>query len=74
MFRHCGTNKRAPQWTFTDPCKPDVNPGARDKYKKMSQHAKRLKKHHFRNCFTTSMKTGNLLSVEVKKNLITRGQ
>ena len=24
MHRHCGTNNRAPQWTFTDPCKPEV--------------------------------------------------
>ena len=27
---HCGTNKRAPRWTFTNPCKPEVRPGARD--------------------------------------------
>ena len=25
-----GTNNRAPQWTFTDPCKPEVRPGARE--------------------------------------------
>ena len=25
-----GTNKRAPRWTFTDPCKPEVRPGARE--------------------------------------------
>ena len=29
MHCHCGTNNRAPQWTFTDPCKPEVRPGAR---------------------------------------------
>ena len=27
---HCGTNNRAPRWTFTDPCKPEVRPGARE--------------------------------------------
>ena len=26
MHCHCGTNNRAPRWTFTDPCKP----GARE--------------------------------------------
>ena len=30
MHRHCGTNNRAPQWTFTDPCKAEVRPGARE--------------------------------------------
>ena len=30
MYRHCGTNNRAPRWTFTDPCKPEVCPGARE--------------------------------------------
>ena len=25
---HCGTYNRAPRWTFTDPCKPEVRPGA----------------------------------------------
>ena len=30
MYRHCGTNNRAPRWTFTDPCKPEVRPGARE--------------------------------------------
>ena len=30
MHRHCGTNNRAPRWTFTDPCKPGVRPGARE--------------------------------------------
>ena len=25
-----GTNNRAPRWTFTDPCKPEVRPGARE--------------------------------------------
>ena len=30
MYCHCGTNNRAPQWTFTDPCKPEVRPGARE--------------------------------------------
>ena len=24
MHWHCGTNNRAPRWTFTDPCKPEV--------------------------------------------------
>ena len=28
MHCHCGTNNRAPRWTFTDPCKPEVRPGA----------------------------------------------
>ena len=28
MFCHCGTNNRAPQWTFTDPCKSELRPGA----------------------------------------------
>ena len=27
---HCGTNNRAPRWTFTDPCKPELRPGARE--------------------------------------------
>ena len=30
MRCHCGTNNRAPRWTFTDPCKPEVRPGARE--------------------------------------------
>ena len=30
MHRHCGTNNRAPHWTFTDPCKPKVRPCARE--------------------------------------------
>ena len=30
MHGHCGTNNRAPRWTFTDPCKPQVRPGARE--------------------------------------------
>ena len=30
MHCHCGTNKRAPRWTFTDPYKPEVRPGARE--------------------------------------------
>ena len=30
MHFHCGTNNRAPRWTFTDPCKPEVRPGARE--------------------------------------------
>ena len=29
MHCHCGNN-RAPRWTFTDPCKPEVRPGARE--------------------------------------------
>ena len=24
------TNNKAPRWTFTDPCKPEVRPGARE--------------------------------------------
>ena len=28
MHCHCGTNNRAPRWTFTDPCKPEVRPDA----------------------------------------------
>ena len=28
MHCQCGTNNRAPRWTFTDPCKPEVRPGA----------------------------------------------
>ena len=30
MHCHCGTNNRAPQWTFADLCKPEVSPGARE--------------------------------------------
>ena len=30
MHCQCGTNNRAPRWTFTDPCKPEVIPGARE--------------------------------------------
>ena len=30
MHCHCKTNNRAPWWTFTDPCKPEVRPGARE--------------------------------------------
>ena len=30
MHCHCGTNNRAQWWTFTDPCKPEVKPGARE--------------------------------------------
>ena len=30
MHCHCGTNNRAPRWTFTDPCEPEVRRGARE--------------------------------------------
>ena len=30
MHCHCDTNNRAPRWTFTDPCKAEVRPGARE--------------------------------------------
>ena len=30
MHCHCGTNNRAPLWTFTDPYKPEVRPGVRE--------------------------------------------
>ena len=30
MHCYCGTNNRAPRWTFKDPCKPEVRPGARE--------------------------------------------
>ena len=30
MHCHCGTNNRAQRWTFTDPRKPEVRPGARE--------------------------------------------
>ena len=30
MNCHCGTNDRAPRWTFTGPCKPEVRPDARE--------------------------------------------
>ena len=30
MHCHCGTNNRAPRWTFTDLCKREVRPGARE--------------------------------------------
>ena len=31
MHCHCGTNNRAPRWTFTDPRKTEARPGAREK-------------------------------------------
>ena len=30
MHCHCGTYNRAPRWSFTDPCKPEVKSGARE--------------------------------------------
>ena len=30
MHCHCGTNNRAPRWIFTDPCKQELRPGARE--------------------------------------------
>ena len=30
MHYHCGINKRSPRLTFTDPCKPEGRPGARE--------------------------------------------
>ena len=30
MHCHCGTNNKAPRLTFTDPCEPEVRPGARE--------------------------------------------
>ena len=30
MYYPCGTNYRAPRWTFTIPCKPEVRQGARE--------------------------------------------
>ena len=31
MHCHCGTNNKTPRWTFTDPCKQEARPGAREK-------------------------------------------
>ena len=31
MLCNYGTNNIAPRWIFTDPCKPEVRPGAREK-------------------------------------------
>ena len=28
MHGHCGTNYREPRWTFIDPWKPELRPGA----------------------------------------------
>ena len=30
MHCHCGTNNRAPRWTATESCKPEVRSGARE--------------------------------------------
>ena len=30
MHCHCDTNNKAPRWTFTDPCRQEVRPGARE--------------------------------------------
>ena len=30
MHCHCGTNNRAPRWTFTETCRPEMRPGARE--------------------------------------------
>ena len=30
MHCHCCTNNRVPSWTFIDPCKPELRPGARE--------------------------------------------
>ena len=30
MHCHCVTNNTAPRWTFTDLCKPEMRPGARE--------------------------------------------
>ena len=30
MHCHCSTNNRVPRWTFTEPCKQEVRPGARE--------------------------------------------
>ena len=30
MLCQCGHNNREPQWTFKDPCKPEVRPGTRE--------------------------------------------
>ena len=30
MHCHCGTNNRAPLWTFTNHCKPEVRPGVQE--------------------------------------------
>ena len=27
---HCGTDNRTSWWTFTDPCNPEMRPGARE--------------------------------------------
>ena len=51
MFRHCGTNKKPPQWTFTDPCKPEVSPGARDNYKKNVSKCKAFEETSFSKLF-----------------------
>ena len=32
MHCHCCTNIRVPRWTFTEPCKPEVRPGAKEEY------------------------------------------
>ena len=31
MHGYCGTNNRALRWTFTDACKQEVRPGARER-------------------------------------------
>ena len=30
MQCHCSTNSKVQRWTFTDPCKPEVRPDARE--------------------------------------------
>ena len=34
----CGTNNRAPRWTFTNPCTPEVRPSAREVSVKVTMH------------------------------------
>ena len=43
MHCHCGTNNRSPLWTFTDPCKPEVRPGAREESASVSCLASRYR-------------------------------
>ena len=30
MHRHCGTNNKAPRWSFMNFCRPELRPGARE--------------------------------------------
>ena len=57
MHCHGGTINRAPRWTFTDPCKPEVRPGAREESASPAWLAAPAMNDNLSICFTICFET-----------------